>query len=353
MAGHRPRRLIVFTGATVLRPLVAKATDEVPPGNPCLLAPEDVNHASIRLDGPSDGAQLPVDERGQVTVAGVVHKQASMVDAWVDSVTTSASPLGPPPEDVSAWASSWTARVRPPHLGSARCACGPSVNRIGSRGFLRTVTVVDLIPPSAVPGLAVRAVTSTSAKVTWGDATDNYGLAGYEIRVDGGTAIRTTVDTHSYSITNMSSGHRPHGVPRRRRPGRHRSTTPATVSFTTPAVPPHNDVDIQSHEGYAIVSWHPDLDADVTYKSFLDGAALEDFPLDRYCQGRQRQPGESVHRAGRDQLSGPGPGREHPVRDPDPGGGRERVAVARTVRYLHDPDQPARGAGGDRRAHHQ
>jgi hypothetical protein len=205
-------------------------------------------------------------------------------------VTTSAFTLGPPPEDVSAWASSWTARVRPPHLGSAQVCVRAEREPHRFARILRTVTVVDLIPPSAVPGLAVRAVTSTSAKVTWGDATDNYGLAGYEIRVDGGTAIRTTVDTHSYSITNMSPA-TDHTVSLVAVDlAGNRSTTPATVSFTTPAVPPHNDVDIQPHEGYAIVSWHPDLDADVTYKSFLDGAALEDFPLDRYCQDANGNP---------------------------------------------------------------
>ena len=128
--------------------------------------------------------------------------------------------------------------MRPPHLGSAQVCVRAEREPHRFARILRAITVVDLIPPSAVPGLAVRAVTSTSAKVTWGDATDNYGLAGYEISVDGGTAIRTTVDTHSYSITNMSPA-TDHTVSLVAVDlAGNRSTTPATVSFTTPAVPP-------------------------------------------------------------------------------------------------------------------
>jgi hypothetical protein len=63
----------------------------------------------------------------------------------------------------------------------------------------RSFTVVDLIPPSDVPGLTISNITATGAKATWGAATDNYGLAGYAVTVDGGPAHRTTVGTRSYS----------------------------------------------------------------------------------------------------------------------------------------------------------
>src|SRR5262245_45741532 len=138
-----------------------------------MTAPEDENHASIRLDGPPNGAQLAVDEQGQITVAGVLHKQASMVDLSVDSVTTSAFTFGPPPEPVSEWAASWTTRLRPPHLGSTQVCVRAEREPARFARILRSVTVVDLIPPSTVPDVALTALTSTSAKVTWGRATDN------------------------------------------------------------------------------------------------------------------------------------------------------------------------------------
>jgi len=101
---------VVLTGIVVVKPPAAKA--DVPPDNPCMAAPEDINHASIRLDGPPNGTQLSVDEQGKITVEGVVHKQASMVDVSVESVTTSQFTFGPPPEPVTEWAASWTTTVR-------------------------------------------------------------------------------------------------------------------------------------------------------------------------------------------------------------------------------------------------
>src|SRR4051812_3096711 len=106
---------VVATGA-VVRPPAANADVEPPPDNPCFAAPEDVNHASIRLDGPPNGTRFSVDDHGHITISGVLHKQASMVDLSVDSVTTTQFTFGPPPEDVSQWAASWTTSVRPPQL---------------------------------------------------------------------------------------------------------------------------------------------------------------------------------------------------------------------------------------------
>jgi hypothetical protein len=39
----------------------------------------DENHASIRLavDEPASGGQASVDEQGNITVSGIVHKQAT------------------------------------------------------------------------------------------------------------------------------------------------------------------------------------------------------------------------------------------------------------------------------------
>jgi len=40
------------------------------------------NHASIRLrvDVPAADAQAAVDEHGKITIGGILHKQATMVD---------------------------------------------------------------------------------------------------------------------------------------------------------------------------------------------------------------------------------------------------------------------------------
>ncbi|MET8230616.1 fibronectin type III domain-containing protein [Micromonospora sp. NPDC005298] len=259
-----------------------------------MLAPEDVNHASIRLDGPPNGTRLPVDENGKIALSGALHKEASMVDVSIESLTTAQFTFGPPPEGVTNWAASWTTTVRPPHLGSSQVCVRAEREPRRYAKILRTVTVVDLIPPSAVPGLAVTARTSNSAKVTWGAATDNYGLAGYEVTVDGGSPVRTLVGARSYSITGLSpSTDHSVSVVAIDLAG-NRSTTPATVSFTTLAPPPPPDtatgLSIDAQDGYATVSWHPDPATDVTYKAFLDSAPWAEFPLARYCQDANGNP---------------------------------------------------------------
>ena len=231
-----------------------------------------------------------MDEQGKITVAGVLHKEAHMVDVTVNDATTSDFIFGPPPETVTEWAVSWTTSVRPSHLGSTE-VCARAEREPGRFArILRSITVVDLIPPSTVPDLAVTAITTTSAKVTWGEATDNYGLAGYDVTVDGGTPVRTTIGTRSYSITGLSaaSDHTVSVVAVDL--ADNTSTAPATVSFTTAAVPPPSDVFIEPHEGYAAATWHPNPDADATYKVFLDGVHVADFPLDLYCQDANGNP---------------------------------------------------------------
>jgi len=260
-----------------------------------MTGPEE-NHASIRLrvDQPASGAQAAVDEHGKITIGGILHKHATMLDVSDGPVMSSDFVLGPPPDDVAAWAASWTTSLRPPHLGSNKVCARAVRDPKRSARILRSFTVVDLIPPSAVPGLAVSNITATGAKVTWGAATDNYGLAGYEVSVDGGTAVRTTIGTRSYAITGLSpSTNHTVSVVAVDLAG-NKSTTPATVSFTTTAAPPppnpDTDLVIDPHEGYATASWHPDPTGEVTYQALLDGVPWATFPLDQYCQDASRNP---------------------------------------------------------------
>lgn len=267
----------------------AKAAEEVQPspvGCADMTVPEE-NHASIRLrvDEPASEVQVAVDEHGKIAIGGILHKQAAMVDVSDEKVTSSDFTLGPPPEDVAAWAASWSTTLRPPHLGANEVCARAEREPKRSARILRSFTVVDLIPPSDVPDMAIGTIGATSATVTWGAATDNYGLAGYEVSVDGGAAQRTTVGTRSYKITGLapSTSHTVSVVAIDL--AGNTSTTPATASFTTDAAPPPPDggLAFDAEQGAATATWHPDLPADVTYRVFLDGEEYVEFPLAENC----------------------------------------------------------------------
>jgi hypothetical protein len=286
--------LTVVLTAVMVRPSDAPAAVGIAADNPCLAAPEDINHANIRLDEPAEGTQLAVDEHGQIAVSGVLHKQAAMTDVTAGAQVTTAFTYGPPPAGTSAWAASWNTHVRPSHLGSIELCARAWRDPKWSARVLRNITVVDLIPPSNVPGLSSGSITSNSAKVTWGAATDNYGLAGYEVTVDGGTAVRTTINTRSYAITGLlpSTVHTVSVVAVDL--AGNKSPAPAAVSFTTlaPPPPPNPDTDlvVKPEEGSAVATWHPSPATDATYSAFLDGALVEDFAFDQYCQDAAGNP---------------------------------------------------------------
>ncbi|MEU1744738.1 fibronectin type III domain-containing protein [Micromonospora arida] len=249
--------------------------------------PEDVNHASIRLEGPTAGSEVAVDANGKIAINGYLHKQATMVDVSIEKTTSSSFTFGPPPPGVTNWSASWTTSMRPPHLGPVQ-VCSRAEREPGRYAkILRGITVKDLIPPSNVPNLAVGTITATSARVSWGAATDNYGLAGYEVKVDGGAAQRTTVGTRSYSITGLapSSNHTVSVVAIDL--AGNRSAAPATTSFTTDALPPPPDVDagltLDPDEGGATASWHPEPANEASYRVYLDGQIYDQFTLAQLC----------------------------------------------------------------------
>jgi hypothetical protein len=282
--------LLIVLGA-LLNPTAAHAAE--PDGCADMTVPEE-NHASIRLrvDQPVSRTQVAVDERGKINVSGILHKQATLVDVAVRPVTVSNIPVGPPPSGVAAWASGWTTSLRPPHLGESRLCARAARDPKRSARILVSFTAVDLIPPSAVPNLAVTNITPTSARVSWEEATDNYGLAGYAITIDGGAAQRTTVGTRSYAITGLSpSTHHTVSVVAIDLAG-NTSPTPATTSFTTAAAPPPTDSNLSfaPEEGAATAFWHPSLPGDAIYRAYLEGELLEEFPPERYCHDANGHP---------------------------------------------------------------
>jgi hypothetical protein len=258
-----------------------------------MTVPEE-NHASIRLrvDQPPSGAQVSVDEQGKITVSGIVHKHATMTGVSDEQVATADFTLGPPPEGVAAWAVSWSARLRPPHLGDNQVCVRAERDPKRTARILRSFTVVDKIPPSDVTGLAVGDITSTGAVVSWDAATDNYGLAGYDVSVDGGSPHRTTVGARTFTITGLapSTGHTVSVVAVDL--AGNISKTPATTSFTTagPPPPPTGGLTITPEQGAATAVWKPHPATDVSYRAFLDGQPWNEFPLDLYCQDANGHP---------------------------------------------------------------
>jgi hypothetical protein len=268
---------------------LAAASTPSPTSAPAVAAActPDTNHADIRLavDDPASGGQAAVDEQGNITVSGIVHKQATMDSVTDEAVTTSDFTLGPPPDDVSAWAVSWSTTLRPPHLGGNQVCVRAERDPKWTANILQSFTVVDLIPPSNVTGLAVSGITSTGAVVSWDAATDNYGLAGYDVSIDGGSPHRTTVGTRTFAVAGLapSTSHTVSVVAVDL--AGNLSTTPATVSFdtTAPPPPPNGNLTITPEEGSAVASWQPDPGTDSSYVAFLNGQQIDDFSVGQYC----------------------------------------------------------------------
>jgi chitodextrinase len=265
------------------------ATEQPAPGagrNACTGATLE-NHASIRLriDKPAPDEKVAVDQHGQISISGILHKHATMLDVSDHDVTTAHFTYGPPPKDVASWAKSWTTSLRPPHLGANK-VCARAARDKHSARALQSFTVVDMIAPSAVTALKVGNITATGATLTWGAATDNYGLSGYAVSIDGGPAHRTTVGTLSYTVTGLAPS-TTHTVSVVAVDLAGNTSTPATATFTTtaagpPPPPPGSDLTFDVQEGGADASWHVDA-ADATYQVTLNGQPFASFPVAQYC----------------------------------------------------------------------
>nr|WP_230859990.1 fibronectin type III domain-containing protein [Actinoplanes aureus] len=284
--------LVAVPGVVTCPPAAAAAVPPPTVGACSDMTTPEENHASIRLriDEPADGAEAAVDENGRIAISGVLHKQATMIDVSDERVVATDIAIGEPPEDVAAWASGWTTSLRPPHLGPNQVCARAERDPKRSARVLRSFTVVDRIPPSNVTGLSVSEITPYSARVSWGAATDNYGLAGYDVSVDGGTPRRTTAGTRTYRITGLApfTNHTVSVVAVDL--AGNRSPTPATASFQTEVEPPppSGDLTFAPQDGGATASWHTYLPSDpgvrdVSYRAYLDNQLVEEFPLDTYC----------------------------------------------------------------------
>ncbi|MFV8370559.1 endonuclease [Flavobacterium sp. LB2R40] len=63
--------------------------------------------------------------------------------------------------------------------------------------------VVDTVAPTAATNLTVTATTSNSATLTWTAATDNVGVTGYDLYVNGG--LKTTVTGLTATVTGLAA----------------------------------------------------------------------------------------------------------------------------------------------------
>lgn len=288
--------LVVVTLVASLVPAViapaAAAADGHNDANDC----RKENHLAIalRVDKPEHKAEVAVDEHGKIAVKGIVNKHATMVDVVDGEVTATDFTLSRPSHPLEWWADAWTTSLRPPNLGeNTICVRAERHYTPWTARIPRSFTVVDRIPPSAVPGLVVGNISPTGAKVTWGAATDNYGLAGYSVTVDGGTAHRTSVGTRSFTVSGLapSSTHTVSVVAVDL--AGNTSVTPATATFTTldEPTPPTGDLAIVPHDGSATTSWHPQS-AEATYRMFLDEEPLDEFSLTQYCQNAAGAPAD-------------------------------------------------------------
>ncbi|MGW1024212.1 fibronectin type III domain-containing protein [Streptomyces sp. NPDC002577] len=255
---------------------------------------DDENHAAIRLDLPAPDEEVAVDEEGKIDLSGFLHKQASMVDVSMGRVVTTDFTIGPPPEGESGWASSWETRLRPPQLGENLVCTRAEREPKRFARILRSFTIVDRIAPSNVTGLTVGDITHNAATASWAAATDNYGLAGYDVSVDGGPAVRTNSATRSYTMTGLppETEHTVSVVAVDL--AGNRSAAPATATFRTAATPPDPDPELtlDVEDGGATATWQPDPNGDVTYRTFLDGELLAEFPMKQYCLDDEGNPAD-------------------------------------------------------------
>ncbi len=93
-------------------------------------------------------------------------------------------------------------------------------------------TTADTQAPTVPNGLTATPST-TSASLTWSAATDNFGVTGYEVSINGGAAIATTVT--GYTATNLTSNTGYNFKVRARDAAGNWSAYSSAVNFTTTA----------------------------------------------------------------------------------------------------------------------
>lgn len=124
----------------------------------------------------------------------------------------------------------------------SRTATSPTSTIVASTDPCAPAPAVDATSPSAPGALSVSGVTETGATVGWAAATDNVGVTGYRVSVDGAAAV--VVTGLSYSVTGLQCG-TSHGVSVSAYDAAGNSGPAAAVQLSTsacaaPAPPPQN-----------------------------------------------------------------------------------------------------------------
>ncbi|MFI7588779.1 hypothetical protein ACIB24_17050 [Spongisporangium articulatum] len=141
----------------------------------------------LAVERPAVGAEAAVDANGQITLSGVLAFKAKFLNASVGRVTAAKADvtvggLGST-GDYRVWLKSWKAKLRPTRLGTQDlCVQAQETDLIRGHVY-RPVTVADHIAPGNVRGLGISGVTDARAVASWDAATDNFGLAGYDVSI--------------------------------------------------------------------------------------------------------------------------------------------------------------------------
>src|SRR5262249_52922678 len=75
---------------------------------------------------------------------------------------------------------------------------------VGDSATASDQPAADTTPPSTPTGLATSAIGQTSATLSWSPSTDNVGVTGYRVYLNGG--LVTTALTTSYLYSGLSCG---------------------------------------------------------------------------------------------------------------------------------------------------
>jgi hypothetical protein len=172
---------------------------------------------------------------------------------------------------------------------------GVTITTLSVSGGVATVNVTwgaDTIAPSAPGAISVAATGTNTARLTWGAATDNRGVTGYEVRRDGnlvGTVTTTQFDdaglnpgtSYQYSVTAKD--------------GAGNSSTPTTRSWTQPiadSTPPSQVTGLAASwtKSKTTLSWNAATDnVGVTaYRVYRNGVLVATVTTRTWSEARQR-----------------------------------------------------------------
>ena len=251
-----------LTGITItvsaLTSGLATVTIKLPPDTVAPGAPGSPHATAASLDSVSLAWTAATDNRA-VTGYRVSRAGAPTITLPASSLAWTATGLAP------ATTYTWTVQA---------------IDGAGNASPAASVTVATLTPdapPSAVTGLAAT-TTQSSARLSWGAATDDHGVTGYAISQDG-LPIGTT-SARSFSVTGLEAG-TTYTWTVRAIDTVNQLGAAATVTATTPCrdVTPPTAVQAwigQDNHGHANLTWSAATDdvGVVAYRIYRDGSLL-------------------------------------------------------------------------------